>query len=247
MANYRITVRYDGTKYKGWQKLSNCNETIQGKLIGVISRLIGYEVDVIGSGRTDAGVHALGQVANFHLREEVEDLDEFLLKINQYLPEDIAITNIKKVDERFHARYSAKSKTYRYRLHLSPISNVFERKYVYDCSDMSLDADKIRQAADKLIGTHDFKAFCANKHMKKSTIRTIYDIGIIENEYGIDIDYSADGFLQNMVRILTGTLIEVGNNKIAVNDIDQILDKCNRENAGFTAPPQGLCLIEVKY
>lgn len=271
MPNFKITIQYDGTSYKGWQILSDRSDTIQGKLQDILSRLVPSAV-IIGSGRTDAGVHAIGQVANFHMTlPQGMSAEDLLLYINKYLPEDIAVTSIEEVDERFHARYSAKSKTYRYRIHVSPISNPFEKRFVYHYQNrehpenQSLDVAAMRQAASLLVGTHDFMAFCGNKHMKKSTVRTIDSIEISEiyekspNSLGsqstpekcalkeLQIDYTGDGFLQNQIRIMTGTLIEIGTHRRAADDISVILESRDRASAGYTAPPQGLCLMRVKY
>lgn len=247
MPNYKLLIQYDGTKYKGWQIQKSTDDTIQGKLQGVISKMAGYPVEVTGSGRTDAGVHAKGQVANVHIKDEITELTAFCEKMNSYLPEDIAVLSIEIADERFHARYSAKSKTYLYRIHISSISNVFDRKYVYSYTDSVLDIEKMRSAARLLLGEHDFKSFCANKHMKKSTIRRIDSISITESGKEIQIEYTGDGFLQNMVRIITGTLIEVGNGSRSAQSISDTIKSLNRENAGFTAPAKGLCLLKVIY
>ena len=248
-----ITIEYDGSRYKGWQVLTNTENTIQGKLIEILTKLTGEKVDVIGSGRTDAGVHAKGQVANFHITPP-DDMDEAMIMayMNRYLPDDIAVTSIKIVDERFHARFSAVQKTYLYRIYVSDIPNVFERKYVYKYLDSVLNVDRMKEAAAFLVGTHDFKAFCANKHMKKSTVRTIQEIRIepIYSESDlveIDISYTGNGFLQNMVRILTGTLIEIGRGDRNPSDVNDILESLSRENAGYTAPAQGLTLLNVSY
>lgn len=253
MDNYKIIVKYDGTRYKGWQIQNSTSDTIQGKLTDILNKLTGQQVDVIGSGRTDAGVHAKGQVANFHatLPSEMSEKD-LLLYINKYLPMDIAVTSLKKVNDRFHARFSAKSKSYLYRIYVSPVSDPFEHKYVYTYLDQTLDILAMQEAANYLTGCHDFKSFCGNKKMKKSTERTIFSIDISE-KYDqdilkeIDIVYTGDGFLQNMVRILTGTLMEVGTGKIGAVQIPQILEAFDREQAGFTAPAQGLTLLEVNY
>ena len=154
---------------------------------------------------------------------------------------------MEKVDSRFHARLSCKQKTYRYRIHTSIVPDVFNRKYVYTYLDKPLDVNKMRKAATQLIGTHDFKAFCGNPHFKKSSVRTIYSININDDDNGITIDYTGDGFLQNMVRILTGTLIEIGNGNIPADAITDILKSKDRQRAGFTAPPQGLTLIGAEY
>lgn len=245
MYNYKITIQYDGTRYRGWQSQNDTEETIQGKLVDVLSRMAGEEVAVIGSGRTDAGVHARGQVANFYLNREwnVEELQDYM---NRYLPEDIAVVHTEKVDERFHSRYQATSKTYLYRIHTGNVPEVFERKYVYDYRT-PLDVNRMRKAAQMLVGTHDFRSFCGNKKMKKSTVRTIYEIRVEESEQEIKIYYTGEGFLQNMVRILTGTLIEIGDKRREPEDIPQILAAKDREQAGYTAPACGLTLLEVRY
>lgn len=245
MRNYKITIQYDGSRYKGWQVQKSTDMTIQGKIQDVLSAMTGQDIEVIGSGRTDAGVHAYGQVANFHVPEHfsAQEIFEYL---NHYLPMDIAVLNIEEVDERFHARFHATSKTYVYRIHTSAVSNVFERKYMYTYTDL-LDVELMKKAAQLMIGTHDFAAFCGNKKMKKSTVRTVTEIDILEKENEIQISYMGDGFLQQMIRIMTGTLIEVGNGTKKVEDIQQILESKIRENAGFTVPSEGLILKSVIY
>lgn len=245
MNNYKITIQYDGTRYRGWQSQNSTDETIQGKLTEVLSKMAGEAVAVIGSGRTDAGVHARGQVANFYLSDawDEEEMQDYL---NRYLPEDIAVIQTMKVEERFHSRYQAKSKTYLYRIHTGRVPEVFERKYVYDYRT-PIDVMRMRKAAALLIGTHDFRSFCGNKKMKKSTVRTIYDIRIEETSQELRIFYTGDGFLQNMVRILTGTLIEVGNGRRKPEEVTEILAARDRTQAGYTAPACGLTLLEVAY
>lgn len=245
MYNYKIKIQYDGTRYRGWQGQNSTEETIQGKLSDVLSRMVGEEVNVIGSGRTDAGVHAMGQVANFYLKEaqDVEQLRDYL---NRYLPEDIAVVEVSEADERFHSRYQAVDKTYLYRIHTGRVPDVFARKYVYDYQ-APISVSRMRKAAELLVGTHDFKSFCGNKRMKKSTVRTIYEIRIEECGQEIRIYYTGDGFLQNMVRILTGTLIEIGDGRREPEDIVEILEAEDRECAGYTAPACGLTLLEVRY
>lgn len=245
MKNYKITIQYDGTRYKGWQVQKSTDMTIQGKIQDVLSAMTGQEIEVIGSGRTDAGVHAYGQVANFHLPKHFK-ADEILDYLNHYLPMDIAVLNIEEVDERFHARYHAESKTYIYRIHTSKIPNVFERKYMYTYTE-KLDVDEMRNAGKLMLGTHDFAAFCGNKKMKKSTVRTVTSIEILEKENEIQISYTGDGFLQQMIRIMTGTLIEVGNGAKNTKDIPRILESRVRENAGYTVPAEGLILYNVIY
>lgn len=246
MLNVKMLIQYDGTRYEGWQVQKTTEDTIQGKLENVLTRLFGYDVEVIGSGRTDAGVHARAQVANFHIKER-RDLAELCKEVNHFLPEDIAVLEMHYVEERFHARYYAISKTYRYRIHYSPASAVFERKYVYTYLDRPLDVERMRRAAVFLLGEHDFKSFCSNKHMKKSTVRRIDAIEIQDNGRELTIDYTGNGFLQNMVRILTGTLMEIGWGDKEPEDIRRILDAGNRAEAGFTAPACGLTLMEVRY
>lgn len=262
--NIRITVQYDGTAYKGWQVQGNTENTIQGKLQNVLSRLAGEPIEVHGSGRTDAGVHAKGQVANFRIEQSEEVLSKLskycpdntdkalLLYINEHLPLDIAVTDLTAVDDRFHARLSAKSKTYQYRIYVNQISDVFQRKYVYTYLDKLLDVDAMKRAAKFMMGEHDFKSFCGNSHMKKSTVRNVTDISIcVENDENgpkeIVIEYSGNGFLQNMVRIMTGTLIEVGSGQKQASDIVDIIGAKDRKRAGYTAPAQGLCLVKVEY
>ena len=245
LKNYKITIQYDGTRYKGWQVQKSTDMTIQGKIQDVLSTMTGQPVEVIGSGRTDAGVHALGQVANFHIPAHFEP-EEVLAYLNHYLPMDIAVMDIEEVDERFHARFNAVSKTYVYRIHTSTIPNVFERKYMYTYTEV-LDIKRMREAARLMQGTRDFAAFCGNKKMKKSTVRTITDIVITEKENEIQIAYTGDGFLQQMIRIMTGTLIEVGNGTKKPEDIPLILESKVREKAGYTVPAEGLILHNLIY
>lgn len=245
MKNYKIIIQYDGSRYKGWQVQNSTDMTIQGKLQSVLSQMTGQEIEVIGSGRTDAGVHAYGQVANFHVPNQF-NAQGILDYLNQYLPMDIAVISIEEVDERFHARFHATRKTYAYRIHRSSIPNVFERKYMYTYTG-PLDINVMKEAASILIGTHDFMSFCGNKKMKKSTVRTITNINIEEYENELRISYTGDGFLQQMIRILTGTLIEVGNGTKQVSDIRRILESRDRANAGYTVPAEGLSLQSVEY
>lgn len=245
MVNYKINVEYDGSRYKGWQVQKSTEDTIQGKLQHILETLCGHSVEVIGSGRTDAGVHAKGQVANFHIEKKYSK-EQVLEYINTHLPGDIAVTSIVNVEDRFHSRYNAVSKTYEYRIHTGIISNVFERKYVYDYN-IPLDVSRMRKAAEYLIGKKDFRSFCGNKKMKKSTVRRITSIEIKELLGEINISYTGDGFLQNMIRIITGTLIEIGDGRREPEDIIKILESRDRAAAGYTAPPQGLILKRVEY
>lgn len=243
--NYRLLLQYDGTKLNGWQKQGNTDNTIQGKLERILERMYGQPVEIHGSGRTDAGVHALGQTANFHAPGRFTET-EIRQYLNEYLSEDIRVLEVKPAEERFHARLSAKEKTYEYRIDNGAVANVFLRKYTMREPE-PLDLDAMRRAAAFFIGTHDFKSFCANKKMKKSTVRTVKAITIAETDGIVTIRYTGNGFLYHMVRILTGTLMEVGRRERAPEEIDGILEAKERSAAGFTAPPQGLFLVEVLY
>ena len=243
--NYKLVLQYDGTKLNGWQKQGNTDNTIQGKLEAILERMYGEYVEIHGSGRTDAGVHAFGQVANFHASGKFS-LEEIKAALNEYLSKDIRVLKVENVDERFHARLTAKAKTYEYRIDNGEVADVFQRKYVMR-EENPLDLEVMREAAGYLVGTHDFKTFCANKKMKKSTVRTIYSIVIEEKDGMVSIRYNGNGFLYNMVRILTGTLIEVGRGLRKPEEMQAIIDAQDRGAAGFTAPAQGLYLVEVEY
>ncbi len=243
--NYKLTLAYDGTRYDGWQKQGNTSKTIQGKLEQLMTRLEEQPIEVQGAGRTDAGVHAKGQVCNCKLNRTWQE-EELRDVMNQYLPSDIAVLQVEKVPERFHARLTATGKTYCYRIWTGAVPNVFERDYVYT-HGQSVSVESMRQAIPYLLGTHDFKSFCSNKHMKKSTVRTLDSIVIEELTNEIRITYHGNGFLYNMVRILTGTLLEVGEGKRTPESMADILEKKDRQQAGVTVPPQGLSLLSVDY
>lgn len=245
MRNFRIVLQYEGTKYQGWQKQESTDNTIQGKLENILTKMAGYPVEVHGAGRTDAGVHAMGQVAHFKLDTDKTE-GQILLYLNQYLPEDIAVVSIKEAGERFHARLNAIGKFYRYRIVNSEIPHVFERRYVH-VVEKSLDIERMKQAAQILVGTHDFKAFTSTKRGKKSTVRTIESIEIAKYGDEIVLNYKGDGFLYHMVRILSGTLIEVGLKERSVESVQEALDSLDRKNAGILAPAKGLTLMEVLY
>lgn len=244
MRNLRLDICYDGTRYRGWQRLSGCDNTIQGKLEQILSRLLDEPIEVSGSGRTDAGTHAMGQVVNFHCNSSMP-CDEILTGLRMYLPEDIGVCSCKNVSERFHARLNAKTKTYRYRLWNSQKPCVFDRKYVYVFRGQ-LDVDQMRKAAQAYIGTHDFSAFCGNKKMKKSTVRTIHDFRIENAGDELHFIVTGNGFLQHMVRIMVGTLLEVGSGARTVESVP-ILFGAERADAGPAVPAAGLCLMEVTY
>ena len=244
MRNIRLLVFYDGTRYRGWQRLPGVENTIQGKLERTLSRILGEEIEISGSGRTDAGAHALGQVANFHCDSEMP-CQEILSQLRRYLPEDIGIESCQEASPRFHARLNCKSKTYRYRIWNSEKPCVFQRRYVYVLPGQ-FDIDKMREAAKHFVGEHDFSAFCANKKMKKSTVRCIESITITQEGEELVLTFTGNGFLYNMVRIMVGTLLEVGLHKREPNSIPSLFGG-KREEAGYTVPAQGLCLMEVNY
>ena len=287
--NYKITVQYEGTRYKGWQKQPRIDNTIQGKLETLLSRLLDTDIEVFGAGRTDAGVHALGQVANFWVSEErlnaftekfpslkaswsstaaraqamasagknetsgsrrsalVLSQDTMLLEaLNHYLPDDIAIPKIVRASDRFHARYLTSSKWYRYRIRITPYPDVVNRRFLWQYSE-DLDTDAMVRASRALIGTHDFTSFCGLK-MKKSAVRTITKIDISRPDADtIVLDYYGDGFLNHMVRLLTGELVEVGSGRAPESSIQTILEAQKKGAACHTAPASGLTLMEVNY
>lgn len=244
MRNLRLDICYDGTRYRGWQRLPGREDTIQGKLETALTRILGEKIEVSGSGRTDAGVHAQTQVANFHC-ESVMAPGEILSRLRRYLPEDIGIYSCREVSPRFHARLNAREKTYRYRIWNSEMPCVFERRYVAAMPE-ALDMAAMEDAAQLLLGEHDFSAFCTNARMKKSTVRFLRSITIKRRGNEIWMDFTGDGFLQNMVRILVGTLVEVGRGQRSPESIPELFGG-KRADAGFLAPPQGLCLMEVYY
>ena len=287
--NYKITVQYEGTRYKGWQKQPRIDNTIQGKLETLLSRLLDTDIEVFGAGRTDAGVHALGQVANFWVSEErlnaftekfpslkaswsstaaraqamasagknetsgsrrsalVLSQDTMLLEaLNHYLPDDIAIPKIVRASDRFHARYLTSSKWYRYRIRITPYPDVVNRRFLWQYGE-DLDTDAMVHASRALIGTHDFTSFCGLK-MKKSAVRTITKIDISRPDADtIVLDYCGDGFLNHMVRLLTGELVEVGSGRAPESSIQTILEAQKKGAACHTAPASGLTLMEVNY
>ena len=244
MRNLRLDICYDGTRYRGWQRLPGKDDTIQGKLENTLSRLLGEEIEISGSGRTDAGVHARGQVANFHTETTVS-CAEILAGLRRYLPEDIGIYSCKDVSPRFHARLNAKEKTYRYRIWNSEAPCVFDRRFVTVLPE-ALNVEAMGAAAVHFIGDHDFSAFCGNPRFKKSTVRYIRSLEVSRQGDEIVIEVTGNGFLHNMVRIIVGTLIEVGRGARSADSIPTLFGG-KRAEAGFLVPPQGLCLMEVSY
>ena len=243
--NYRLTIQYDGTRYFGWEHQPNTDMTIQGKIETVLSKLEEKEVEVIGAGRTDAGVHARAMIANCFLETTLSPV-EIRDYLNRYLPEDICVSDVAEAGERFHSRYNAIGKTYRYTCYIGNSKPVFDRKYVYVLEGRP-NIDKMKSAASYLMGEHDFKAFCSNPKMKKSTVRCVDKIEIMaDGDYLIFI-FHGTGFLQHMVRILTGTLLEVGFEKRTPESMLTLLEEKDRTKAGPTAPACGLCMMQVDY
>jgi len=244
MKNYKLTISYDGSRYFGWEHQPN-KETIQGKLETVLSRMCGVPVEVIGAGRTDAGVHAKAMVANAWMETDksAEEIRDYL---NHYLPDDICADEVKEAAERFHARYRAVGKTYCYTCYVGATKPVFNRKYV-TVLDFQPDVEAMQAAAAVLEGEHDYRSFCSNPQMKKSTVRIVDSIEIARRKDYLYFNVHGTGFLQNMVRILVGTLLEVGAGRMDAQRVREILDARDRTLAGPTAPPGGLCLVKVDY
>ncbi|WP_105618581.1 tRNA pseudouridine(38-40) synthase TruA [Vallitalea okinawensis] len=245
MNNYRLTIAYDGSRYKGWQRLKDNDQTIQGKIENVLTLMVGQTIEIIGSGRTDAGVHALHQVANFKIQKRLK-INEIMEYLNHYLPDDIVVLDVSEVSDRFHARYNATHKQYLYRINNSTYKDPFTRKYTYHLSQ-SLNITQMNKAASYFLGEKDFKSFTTMKSKKKSTVRKINSIDIAVKDGEITFLFDGDGFLYNMVRIIVGTLIEVGLGHMKVDAIPEIFKKMERQYAGPTAPAQGLFLKEVFY
>lgn len=292
LVNFKATVQYEGTRYRGWQKQPGVENTIQGKLESLLSRLLDTDIEVYGAGRTDAGVHALGQTASFRIPEESlrnlalkppaglsvpqsllktdrfpasEDpagsdtgasllpsrqkaaQDEVLFAaLNHYLPEDIAVSRLVRSSDRFHARYLTSSKWYRYQIRTSPVSDVANRRFLWQYKE-ELDTERMQEGAGYLTGRHDFASFCGLK-MKKSTVRTVTKIDIHRSDKDtITLDYYGDGFLNHMVRLMTGELVEVGARRQSPEAIGEILEQRRKGAASHTAPASGLTLMEVRY
>lgn len=245
MLNYKLIIAYDGTRYKGWQKLKNNNDTIQGKLENVLSRMTGEEIQLIGAGRTDAGVHARAQVANFHTNFNTSPTEIFKY-CTAYLPKDIALILVEEVNSRFHARFNAASRRYVYQIRTGLTPNPFDNQYRLHIPE-SLNIDLMKEAAAYLTGCHDFSSFTSRKSKTKSNKRTITRLDFLRDGNNLDIIYEADGFLHNMVRIISGTLIEVGMGTIKPSHVQEILLQKVRANAGYTVSPHGLFLDKVIF
>lgn len=245
MRNIKMTIEYDGARYLGWQRLGDSDKTIQGKIENILSEMTKETIEIVGSGRTDAGAHARGQVANFKT-ESTMDLMAMRDHLNHALPRDIVIKEVEEVPERFHARYHAVGKKYSYYVRNNIVPSAFERKYSYHYPE-HLDIDRMNAACRKLVGTHDFIGFSSLKKTKKSTVRTIDEITIHKEGNLLHFTFIGEGFLYNMIRIMMGTLLEIGAGNREPEYIDAIFASGIRSEAGMTVPSQGLFLDEVYY
>lgn len=245
MRNIKLTIEYDGKDFNGWQKQPD-KLNIQGTIEKAIESVTGEIVELNASGRTDAGVHSLGQVANFKTNSKIP-IEKIPIALNTKLKKTIRIIEAEEVDERFHSRLSCKRKTYRYVINNSEFSSALYRNL--ECHiPQKLDIEKMKQAAKYFEGEHDFKAFKASGTSSKSSVRAIYKAEIYKRDDGrICIELTGNGFLYNMVRIISGTLVEVGMDKIKPQDIEKIINEGKREAAGKTLPPYGLFLVKVEY
>ena len=244
MRNIKLTIEYDGKEFNGWQKQPN-KLNIQGEIERAIEAITGEKVELYASGRTDAGVHALGQVANFKVESQIP-IEKMAIAINSQVKNSIRIINAEEVDDNFHSRYNCKQKTYRYIINNSPYGSSVYRNLEYHMP-VKLDFEKMQEAITYFEGEYDFKAFKSSGTSSKSSVRTIYKAELKKEGDRIIIELTGNGFLYNMVRIISGTLVDVGLGKIEPNSIPQIIESKDRTKAGKTLPPQGLYLVEVKY
>lgn len=244
MRNIKIVIEYHGKGFNGWQRQPD-KLNIQGEIERAIEEITGEKVDLIASGRTDAGVHSLGQTANFKIESEFP-LDKIPIALNSKLKNSIRILSAEEMPERFHSRYSVKSKRYRYIINNSPYGSAIYRELEFHIPQ-KLDIEKMKEATKYFEGEHDFKAFKASGTSSKSSVRTIYKAEVIEDGDRINIELTGNGFLYNMVRIISGTLVDVGLGKIKPEDVKDIIESKDRKKAGKTLPPQGLYLVEVIY
>ena len=244
MRNIKLTIEYDGKGFGGWQKQPN-KLNIQGEIERAIEEITGEKVDLIASGRTDAGVHALAQMANFKTNSKLP-VEKYPIALNTKLKKSIRIQKAEEVEENFHSRYHCKQKTYRYIINNSGQGSSIYRNLEYFIPN-KLDVEKMQEAVKYFEGEHDFKAFKASGTSSKSSVRTIYKAKVEKQGERIIIELTGNGFLYNMVRIIAGTLVEVGLGKIKPEEISEIIEKKERANAGKTLPPQGLYLVKVEY
>jgi tRNA pseudouridine38-40 synthase len=247
MKKFKLTIAYDGTQYGGWQNQPNA-VSIQTLIEQSLSTILRLPTEIIGSGRTDAGVHALGQAAHFCHSEPI-DLSRLRLSLNALLPQDIRIRSVEEVDEDFHARYSAIGKTYHYHLHLDPISDPFRRFYSTHVRH-PIDLALLKEAAKQFIGTKDFTSFANEAHegsASKNAVRTLHRLDVIEEAAGLRLEFEGNGFLYKMVRNIVGTLLDIARGQIPLSNLQSIFDAKDRRLAGRTAPPEGLFLVKVHY
>lgn len=244
MRNIKITIAYDGTNYSGWQKQTD-KKTVEGEIEKILSKILKEEVDIKGSGRTDSGVHALGQVSNFKTNKKI-GIEELKRGCNTMLPRDIAITKVEEVNEEFDSRKSNKTKHYRYIVNNNEIHDALnkDRKHQYK---YKVDIEAMKKAASYILGEHDFTAFRSLGSSSKKVVQDIYRLDISKENDDILIDIVGSGFLYNMVRIIAGTLLEVGSGKLKPEVIKEMLETGNRKLGGNTAPAMGLYLMEVIY
>ncbi|WLR50994.1 tRNA pseudouridine(38-40) synthase TruA [Bacillus tianshenii] len=245
MVRMKCIIAYDGTRFSGYQVQPN-KRTVQEEIEAALKRIHkGQHIRIHASGRTDAGVHAQGQVIHFDTLLAIPP-DRWKVALNANLPEDIVIKHAEQVEDSFHARFDAVKKEYRYVVHLSRERDVFQRNYAYHFP-RQLDLEVMRQAAGYFIGTHDFTSFCSAKTEVEDKVRTIYELDCHIHGETLVFRYIGNGFLYNMVRILTGTLLKVGENKIPAEKIPELLKQRNREHIGDTVPGHGLFLWKVHY
>lgn len=247
MRNIQLIIEYDGSRYDGWQKIAGNTKsmTIQDKIEDVLSKMENEKVEVIGAARTEPGVHAYRQIANFRTNSTMA-VYEIKHYLNRFLPRDIAVLEALEVPDRFHASFNAKSFQYEYKISVGEVPSVFDRKYNYYCFK-KLDIQKMQKAAKYFLGNHDFKAFSDNKRMKKSTVRTIQSLDIYGDNKEVVITLIGDDFWPHMVRIIVGTLMEVGLGNMEAAKVEKIIESKDRELAGPTAEAKGLFLVDVTY
>ncbi len=242
LKNIRLTLEYDGTDFHGWQ-IQPKRRTVQGEIQERLEQLLGEEIKLIGAGRTDAGVHALRQVANFKTESKLK-LENILRGLDSLLPSDIVVRNIKQVDQRFHARFTAKSKVYTYRIYSG--KTVFLRDFTWELN-YHLDLNRMRAAAERMLGEHDFSSFCVAKSCKQNNTCRILKANWRRLKDELVFEIEANRFLHSMVRALVGTMVDVGRGHFSVLDFERILSSRDRRKAGLTAPAKGLYLMKVKY
>jgi len=243
--NVKLTLSYDGTNYSGWQIQPNA-DSVQERLETALKQVTGQDIKVVGSGRTDAGVHAQGQVANFIIDKENVPAKRYKNAINTFLPPDIRVLDSSRVDDDFNARKSAKKKTYRYSLYVSDVELPLKERYAVRLDKMP-DISLMKATAKVMTGEKDFKAFCASGSGAKTTVRTVYNVDIESKGEDIFISVTGGGFLYNMVRIMVGTLVEVGNGRLTTADVEKAFATGERAYNGKTLPAKGLCLLKVEY